>query len=240
VCGGSPRSDAWFVRATNWVVTMHAPWLWVTSTIILVSGCARGMAPGGVNGQDPASVARALLEAGRRGDWRTSLRWHHPDALELDARQLIGRLGSRADSNYIVLLWPEVARDTALYQHRLRGQRNQLRRALDSVYRVGSLDEAAALPPDSLLARCNRAAPPLDLSRIKARPAPALLAQAQRGDSLAYVWFEEERVTPLPSPMRHPVHLPGTVVLRRAGDEWRGYLTERLFLFPLIACDRGF
>ena len=200
------------------------------------TGCAPALAQGQVDGRDPVSVARALLAAGRSGDWRTTLRWGHPEIIAGDARQLLGRLEGREDSSYIVGVWPYAAKDSVVYRELLVEQLERRQQILDSVYHVRSVAEAAKLPPDTLLARCNAPAPPRDPAWLKQHPVPVFLGVVRRSDSLAYVFFEDPFGTADRTSQRPPS--TGTITLRRVGGEWRGYMRQCLYTFPLVACDR--
>jgi hypothetical protein len=209
---------------------------WMMIALIAAGGWAPALAQDRVDGRDPVSVARALLAAGRSGDWRTAMRWGDPQIIAEDARQLLARLEGRDDSSYIVGVWPYAAKDTLVFRELLVEQRERRQQILNSVYHVPSVAEAARLPPDTLLARCNAAAPPLDLAWLKQHRVPVFLGSVRRSDSLAYVFFEVPFQTT--APMSPPASTTGTVTLRRIGGEWRGYMQQCLYTHPLVACDR--
>jgi hypothetical protein len=213
---------------------LRGRWIPIATTAVL--GCAPALVPGRVDGRDPASVAHALLAAGRAGDWRTTLRWGDPEIVAGNARQLLARLQGRTDSSHIVLVWPYAAKDSTVFRELLLEQRDRLQRVLDSVYHVATVAEAAKLPPDTLLARCNAAAAPLDRAWLKQHPEPVFLGLVRRSDSLAYAFFEDPfDIAASISPPRPPP--TGTVTLRRVGREWRGYMQQCLYIFALVACD---
>lgn len=209
---------------------------WMMIAAVFAVGCLPALAEGQVDGRDPVSVARAILAAGRAGDWRTALRWGHPDVIAGNARQLIARLRGRDDSIYIVEVWPYAAKDSEVYHELLKEQSERRQKVLDSVYHVRSVNEAAKLPADTLLARCNAAAPPRDLTQFKQRPEPVFLGLARRSDSLAYVFFEDP--FDMASLAPQAASTTGTITLRRVGGEWRGYMQQCLYTHPLVACDR--
>jgi hypothetical protein len=210
---------------------------WIAIATMATLGCAPALAPGRVDGRNPVSVARALLAAGRAGDWRTALRWGDPEIVAQNGRALLARLQGRTDSSYIVLMWPYAAKDSMVFRELLLEQRDRRQRILDSVYHVATVTEAAKLPLDTLLARCNAAALPRDLAWLKQHPEPVFLGLARRSDRLAYAFFEDPfDIAASISPPRPPP--TGTVTLRRVGGEWRGYMQQCLYSFPLVACDQ--
>ena len=209
---------------------------WMTIALMAAAGWAPASAQGRVDGRDPVSVARALLAAGRSRDWRTTLRWGHPEIIAQDARQLLARLEARDDSSYIVGVWPYAAKDSMVFQELLVEQRERRHQILDSVYHVRSVTEAGKLSPDTLLARCNASAPPPDNAWLKQHPVPVFLGVVRRSDSLAYVFFEDPFETAALT--SRPAYTTGTVTLLRVGGEWRGYMRQCLYTYPLVACDR--
>lgn len=169
----------------------------------------------------PDDVAIALLRADSLGDWRAVLRLGHPDAIADFRRGELERL--RGD-------WLNEMGSGSVRACMSRHLARQIREALDSTYRVATVDALARLPADTVFARYHawkaQFRPPPDVDSSFTRPLRTYLGHVLANDSTAYgVLIESWPRHPVPG---WPATEPKIMTLRRYGTGWRSMLDPEM------------
>ena len=204
---------------------------------LLVLLCAPRLVHGQGRAQ-PKEVAAAVLRADSAGDWRSLLRFAHPEALLVFRAQRVLQLRAltdapRADEGFGPGL------DSTTLERMREIQTRQVRQMLDSAFLAPDTDSLGRMAPDSVFARWIRfahrrapGAPPVAESPIRLR----LVGVVVESDSIAYAVVIRSWPTAglevLPAEFEvlgRQRDYPEVMMLRRSAGEWRSMLDTDMF-----------